>query len=610
MRSGTETADFATLRDDTLAWGGAADAWRPLADARRAVADADLVDDGPSPTTAERPLLVAMFGGTGTGKSSLATAIAGADVAVPGTQRPTTKRPTLIVHGGTDAAAVWPGVADAVDVVTSDNDAFLDFALLDCPDPDTDGRDVKGTDAAETDDDAGETTNLGRLRAMLPHCDVLIVTATQQKYRSARVLDELREAGAGLRMLFVQTHAGLDEDIRDDWSRHLASVYEVPDVYLVDSVDELDRHRAGEPHGPEFTRLLATLGEELSARSRGTVRLRNRAHALRAAVRDAREACGDDPQETLRGVLRTVDEQQRRVTDEIVGRLRDELRDCRGLWEQRLMAAVADRWGASPFSAALKVYGGLGGILSSFALLRARGTAQLAVAGVMSGARMLKERRERDEREEKWEQAILGGPDEALLEEARLIVADAADRAGLDVDDSAETARVAALNAYEHDLVEATGKQVEQIIEELAATNARAVVRWPYELALGGYLLFVVYRVVTNFFWDSFLAPGFFAREPAALLGFEFYVAAAVLLALWAGLLVGLFSRRLRRGLGRHIDRMAEQLVGRKLPHSLFPTLRSEIAAAEAAVAELDALNRRAAEFVDGLPATRLGGRV
>ena len=62
---------------------------------------------------------------------------------------------------------------------------------------------------------------MARLRAILPKCDVLLVTATQQKYRSARVADELAAAARGAHVVFVQTHADLDDDIRDDWRQVL-----------------------------------------------------------------------------------------------------------------------------------------------------------------------------------------------------------------------------------------------------------------------------------------------------------------------------------------------------------------------------------------------------
>ena len=62
-----------------------------------------------------------------------------------------------------------------------------------------------------------QDSNLARLRAILPKCDVLLVTATQQKYRSARVADELAASAPGAHLVFVETHADLDDDIRDDW---------------------------------------------------------------------------------------------------------------------------------------------------------------------------------------------------------------------------------------------------------------------------------------------------------------------------------------------------------------------------------------------------------
>ncbi len=44
----------------------------------------------------EAPLVVAMLGGTGTGKSALINALLGAEAVQTGRQRPTTTRPTLI----------------------------------------------------------------------------------------------------------------------------------------------------------------------------------------------------------------------------------------------------------------------------------------------------------------------------------------------------------------------------------------------------------------------------------------------------------------------------------------------------------------------------------
>ena len=88
-------------------------------------------------------------------------------------------------------------------------------------------------------------TNLARLRELLPQCDVLLVTTTQQKYRSARVNEELAAAATGARLIFVQTHADTDEDIRADWRRVLAPTYQVSEMFFVDSPAALADAQAG-----------------------------------------------------------------------------------------------------------------------------------------------------------------------------------------------------------------------------------------------------------------------------------------------------------------------------------------------------------------------------
>src|SRR5262245_36204875 len=129
----------------------------------------------------DAPLVVATLGGTGTGKSTLVNALVGGEVTEAGRQRPTTRQPTLVCRSD-----ISPQLLDidpaAVRLVHRDLPALRDLVLLDCPDPDT------------TEATSQEGTNLARLRELLPHCDVLLVTSTQQKYRSARVADELASA--------------------------------------------------------------------------------------------------------------------------------------------------------------------------------------------------------------------------------------------------------------------------------------------------------------------------------------------------------------------------------------------------------------------------------
>ncbi len=218
----------------------------------------------------EAPLVVATFGGTGTGKSTLVNALVGKECTEIGRQRPTTTKPVLILHPQLDPEILgFP--LDDFDVRQIDSPILRDIVIIDCPDPDT------------TEDETPDS-NLWRLHRLLPYCDVLLFTSTQQKYRSARVSEEIREAATGCKICFVQTHADLDEDIRDDWRKQLAEHYEVPEMFFVDSVRERRvPHDERQPAG-DFGRLLNLLMTELGASQRVQIRRSNLVDLIHAAM--------------------------------------------------------------------------------------------------------------------------------------------------------------------------------------------------------------------------------------------------------------------------------------------------------------------------------------
>ena len=147
-------------------------------------------------------------------------------------------------------------------VVRADSPLLRDIVLIDCPDPDT-----NETETAES--------NLARLHRLLPFCDVLLYVSTQQKYRSARVSDELLEAAKGCRIVFVQTHAELDEDIRDDWRKQLTGRFDVSELFFVDSKRALAEQQSNVRPTGEFGRLIDLLQRELSATQRVRIRKAN-----------------------------------------------------------------------------------------------------------------------------------------------------------------------------------------------------------------------------------------------------------------------------------------------------------------------------------------------
>src|SRR5688572_25849481 len=102
----------------------------------------------------ESPLVVALFGGTGTGKSSLVNALVGRDCTRTGRERPTTMRPVLVAHPQTDLGALGLPL-DEFEIILDDAPVLRDIVLIDCPDPDTTEAEVPGS-------------NLARLHRLLP----------------------------------------------------------------------------------------------------------------------------------------------------------------------------------------------------------------------------------------------------------------------------------------------------------------------------------------------------------------------------------------------------------------------------------------------------------
>ena len=311
----------------------------------------------------ESPLVVATFGGTGTGKSSLVNALVGVEVSASGRQRPTTMRPTLIAHQLTELEPLGLPL-DQFSIVRCDTPLLRDIVLIDCPDPDTTEAETRGS-------------NLERLHKLLPYCDVLIYTSTQQKYRSARVGGELSQAATGCRLVFVQTHADLDQDVREDWRQQLEEQYRVPDMFFIDSLRVLREQQAGQRPTGDFRRLEDLLSRELTASQRTQVRRANLLDLVQATLDHCRSHLAQHGP-ALRDLEEALEQQRRKLTNRMADRLRDELLQCGNLWERRLLDGVTETWGSSPFSTVLRVYNGLGNWIASAGLFRARTTAQMA----------------------------------------------------------------------------------------------------------------------------------------------------------------------------------------------------------------------------------------
>ncbi len=568
----TELAQLELLSnvDDLItrlsAWSAESSAWEPVQREKRLV-QRTLERLEPMRARVESPLVVATFGGTGVGKSSLVNALVGAEVTAAGRQRPTTTVPFVIAHPQTDLSGYGlpfggEGTrSEDLHVVRADTPLLRDIVLIDCPDPDT-----SETETAES--------NLARLHRLLPFCDVLLYVSTQQKYRSARVSDELLEAAKGCRIVFVQTHAELDEDIRDDWRKQLTGRFEVSDLFFVDSKRALNEQQSNIRPTGEFGRLIDLLQRELSAAQRVRIRRANLLGLVQEVLGHVKGSLSQHAPLVEKLALALAD-QRHRATERMANRLRDELLVSRGLWEQRLLGQVTQLWGYSPFASVLRLWHGQSSLLASFALTRARTTAQMALVGLVHGSRWLASSQQEHEAERRLEGLTSLGLSDAELREAQLVIAGHAHTAQLDRPTSSastlDSLRHAA-SSVQHEFLTDAARRIDEIILQAATRHSHWFVRAVYEVMFAELPLFLLYRIGRNFFYDTFLRT-----PPLPYLDTNFYIPAALFLVLWAGLLVMSFTGRLRRGLTQHVHELARELASLQVGDGLFPDLEQQV---------------------------------
>jgi hypothetical protein len=575
------------LRRQVADWAAQPVDWEPLRPAQ-ALLERLLARLEPLRIRWEAPLVVATFGGTGTGKSSLVNALVGEEVSKAGKERPTTLRPILLAHPATDLSACQIPL-DRVEVVHSDLPLLRDIVLLDCPDPDT----------TETEADA---TNLRRLHELLPYCDVLIYVSTQQKYRSAKVGEELGKAAESCRLVFVQTHADTDSDIRDDWRAQLEPHYRIAEMFFVDSRQAFAEQRQGIHATGDFGRLRTFLSRELAASRRAGIRKANLLEQLDQGLsRSIGLVRPFAPK--LAELDNAISKERLRIGEAMAERFTAELAECRGLWERRLLAQVTQMWGFSPFSGLLRLYQAQAALLASWSLFRARSTAQLALWGAWQGARWFGQRQSAQAAEERIGQIAELGLDPALFRTAHVALSGYVHAAQLRKDpnsgDSWQQQATAAGAAF---VAEATQK-LNGLIERAAVRNTGWFTRFAYELLFLIFPAFLLYRIGRNYFYDSF-----WLDKP--LLDLGFYLPSLIFLFLWCALFIWRFLSRLRRGVQNELRQLANSLSDTTAWDALFGDVAARSQHARDQFAQLEWLQSSVATLRQSLEDdSRLGGR-
>jgi hypothetical protein len=569
-------------------WSRSAPAWRP-AETCQAIIDRLAGRLDTLRIRLESPLVVATLGGSGTGKSSLINALAGAELVRTGRDRPTTLRPAVICRPGLTLEML--GIAPAeVDLVQQDLPSLANLVLVDCPDPDTTDSGKGDWDLlceapegpfrqkvpvpfSATQDTLAINTTLARLRRILPFCDVLIVVTTQQKYRSARVADELAAAAPGAKLVFVQTHGDRDADIRDDWRRCLAGhVANLPHehIFFVDSLAALADTQQGRAPQGEFAGLVDLLMRQFAGSAAARIR---RANFLDLAAQ-ALESCQrrlDEALPAVRNVEAAIEQQRADLSSALATEIRGELLAARRPWENRLLAQVTSRWGFSPFSLVLRIYQGLGGLVSGALLYRARTPAQLALWGAVEGARTWQKHRSSRALQERPSRAAAAGFDPTRLRRAAVVLEGYATEAGLPKSSATPAALEAEAETAGVNLAARLSQDLDALIAKQAARHTGWFTHAFYETLLLAMVGFLLFRLGKNFFYDSW-----WSGNHSATWGLDMYLASAFWLVLWCFVLLWLFTRRLRSGLTQAIARLAETLSGANAASGIFSHLEDD----------------------------------
>ncbi len=569
---------FDLLVDALARWSVAGPQWPP---ARRVRSEWEAVAARLDRARRElsRVLVVGVIGGTGTGKSTLVNALAGGEVTAAGdVARPTTVHPIVVAARDVDVS--WlPLDAMQGRLVRSDSPAVANIVLVDCPDPDTQDFDDSPPHGGEARPSGGNR-NRDLLESVLPACDVLLLVSTAQKYRSWIVAREVAAFAPGRPLLFVQTHATRDPDIRADWRGELESQgFEVPRIFRIDGVEAAARAAAGLEPDAGFRELLDAIDGELAGRAARRVR---RTGAVDLAAWLTRQARGELKafREPALALAHGVVSERKRLEAILSREVGGKLRANRSAWQRLIGDDLVARWHGGPFATFLHLIAALGAVWSR---VRPGGgfigrllAGQPATAAAGNGG---------------WQAVEELGLAAGEVEQSRSVLAGLASRAAIGEPlvgrARLDTSRVPAITA---DVIDRAGHWlgagIDRLVAERRGRIGRPLLHGVFEGLFVALLATVLVRAGWNFFHGNLL-------EGRPVSGIGFLQEALVWVVLWGLFLRWLIFALVRLGLDRDIESLVGGLPAARL---VDPLLADFADAADATTAWLDEGERLGAD--------------
>jgi hypothetical protein len=498
----------------------------------------------------DRVLVVGTVGGTGTGKSTLLNALVGQRVCDAGdVQRPTTIRPVVLAHPDVDLSFLKFEQGEP-EIHRLAAPILKQLILVDCPDPDTQGRETNGA--------AGENRNLDILRRVLPSCDVLLYVGTAQKYKTHAVAEEVLRHAPGRQVVFVQTHASVDSDITPDWQKQLESQgFEVPRMFRLDGEEALERAEHHLPAPPEFSRLVDFLHEELAGRARHRILRANALDLLEWFLRQTQQDI-DVALPKVKQLETAIPAQRAELFKSVRSHLQQQLRGNQGVWRARLLRDVTLRWGWGPFAAFIRLFGSAKSLLRFAPALRARGLAPMLVAGGWGVGKAVADKVRESLAEDRWLAAAELGISTGEVARGTSVLTGLASEAGIEVQSATNSATMIdedSLATAARRLYQQVEAEVESAIERRVAKRAGAVFHFLLEVLFVALPAVLLFKLAKSFFYDHL-----WLETEKPLLGLDFLIQSALWVLVWGLILRGVLAWQLQRGLKRDLSAIAERL--------------------------------------------------